>query len=327
MAYYLGTDGGGSKTTCQIGDEHSVLATVTAVASNITRVGRARAREALHQAIREACAVAKIHPRDLHRACIGAAGAGRADIAAVVHKIAAEIISGEIRVVGDMQIALQAAFGANPGVIVIAGTGSMAYGRDAQGHTARAGGWGYAVSDEGSALWIGRAAVSSALRALDENTHPHHDKDSSEHDSPLLSQLKAAWKVKTLPEFVNLSNSTSDFAVLLPTILAAADGGDALARNVLTQAGRELARLAALVVNKLFPDSDATQIALAMVGGVFRYSAQVRDIFKEELGRSHARVKVDPEVIEPVSGALQMARAGAATTHPPNSASTNSPVV
>lgn len=325
MAYYLGIDGGGSKTTCQIGDEHSVLATVTAGASNITRVGETRAREVLHQAIREACAAAKIHAQDIHRACIGAAGAGRADIAAVVHKIAAEIIPGAIEVVGDMQIALQAAFGAKPGVIVIAGTGSMAYGRDSQGNTARAGGWGFAVSDEGSAHWIGRAAVSSALRELDEKMSRHNNK-SSEDDSSLLSQLKAVWNVNTLAEFVNKSNSTSDFAVLLPAILAATDGGDGLAQNVLTQAGRELARLAALVADKLFPESNGVEIPLAMVGGVFCYSAQVRHIFKQELARSHARVKINPDVIEPVSGALQMARTGA-TAHLPPPTSTIAPVV
>jgi glucosamine kinase len=327
VAYYLGIDGGGSKTTCQIGDDHSVLATVTAGASNITRVGEARAREVLHKVIGEACAAAKIDAQDLHRACIGAAGAGRPDIAAAVHKIAAEIISREIQVVGDMQIALQAAFGAGPGVIVIAGTGSMAYARDAQGNTARAGGWGFAVSDEGSAHWIGCAAVSSALRALDEETRPHNNKDSLEHDSPLFSQLKSAWKVNTLAEFVNKSNSTSDFAALLPTILAAAAAGDGLAQSVLTQAGRELARLAVLVVRKLFPESNAADVPLAMVGGVFRYSAQVRQVFKDELFRNHARVKVNPEVVEPVSGALQMARTRATANHLPPPTSTIAPVV
>ena len=151
MAYYLGIDGGGSKTRCAVGDESSLLATVSVGPSNITRVGEARARESLHQAIREACAGAGIEPAQLRRACIGAAGAGREEIANVVRGIVAEVIPGKIEIVGDMQIALEAAFGTGPGVIVIAGTGSIAYGRDADGRTARAGGWGFAVSYEGSA--------------------------------------------------------------------------------------------------------------------------------------------------------------------------------
>jgi glucosamine kinase len=316
VTYYLGIDGGGSKTTCQVGTDDSVLATVTAGPSNITRVGEPRAREALHQAIRRACDAANIHPRQLHRTCIGAAGAGREDIAATVRKIAVEIIPGEIEVVGDMQIALEAAFGAGPGVIVIAGTGSIAYGRDAQGRTARAGGWGFAISDEGSAHWIGRAAVSAALRSIDEEVvdHPeigHPEKDQKE--SPLLRNLKSAWKLNTLAEFVNTANSAPDFAALFPTIVTTAEAGDEVAQSILTQAGRELARLAALVVRNLFVTETKTEIPLAMVGGVFRHSAQVRDTFCEELRRNDPRVKVNPQVVEPVAGALQMARTHAAT--------------
>ncbi len=160
MAYYLGIDGGGSKTICVVGDESSLLATVTAGGSNITRVGEAGARETLQQAIREACLAAKINPQQVLRACIGAAGAGREEIASTVRKIVAEIIPGEIEVVGDMEIALAAAFGKGPGVIVIAGTGSIVFGRDAQGKVARAGGWGFAISDEGSAHWIGACGGS-----------------------------------------------------------------------------------------------------------------------------------------------------------------------
>ncbi len=91
----------------------------------------------------------------------------------MVRGTVSEIISGEvkpgkiktseIKVVGDNVIALEAAFGSGPGVIVIAGTGSIAYGRNRDGQTARAGGWGFAISDEGSGHWIGRAAVAAAL--------------------------------------------------------------------------------------------------------------------------------------------------------------------
>ncbi len=167
MAYYLGIDGGGSKTTCAVGDEVSILGSAVTGPSNIIRVGEVRARESLHQAIRQACAAAKIDPRQVHRACVGVAGVASEDVANAVRKLIAEVIPAEIEVVGDMQIALQAALGAEPGVVVIAGTGSIAYGRDAQGKTARAGGWGFAISDEGSAHWIGRTAVSSLLRAAD----------------------------------------------------------------------------------------------------------------------------------------------------------------
>ena len=164
---FLGIDGGGTKTSCLIGDETSVLGSGTAAGSNVVRLGEAKAREALAGAIREACATAKIKPAQIERTCVGLAGAGRPEISNLVRRLLAELVSGESEVVGDMVIALQAAFGSGAGVMVIAGTGSMAYGRDSSGNTLRAGGWGFSVFDEGSGHWIGRFAIAALMRNYD----------------------------------------------------------------------------------------------------------------------------------------------------------------
>jgi glucosamine kinase len=306
LTYYLGIDGGGSKTTCIVGDETSLLATVTTGASNITRVGESCAREALQQAIHQACGAGKIDPRQVKRTCVGVAGAGRATIADSIRKIVAEIIPGEIEVVGDMEIALAAAFGKDPGVIVIAGTGSIAYGRDTQGRTARAGGWGFAISDEGSAHWIGRTAVGYLLRAIDQGSYPGEGSELS----PLFREFKSAWKVASFDEFVRKANSGADFALLFPAILAAANGEDGVAQRVLVHAGWELAQLAAIVVDKLFAKerADLPTVSLAMAGGVFRHSPAMRAIFCHEVLKLDSRLDVNREVVEPVLGALQMAR-------------------
>jgi len=120
-------------------------------------------RDSLHTAVRAACAAAKLDPAQIESTCVGLSGAGRPEVRDVVARIMTEIIRGRVLVVGDIEIAMQAAFGGGPGVITIAGTGSIAYGRDLQGRIARSGGWGLAISDEGSGQWIGRAAVSAAL--------------------------------------------------------------------------------------------------------------------------------------------------------------------
>jgi len=262
VAYYLGIDGGGSKTTCAVGDELSQLATAVAGPSNITRVGEVRARESLHQAIREACATAKTAPQQVQRACIGVAGAGRAEVGGIVRTMVAEMISGEIEVVGDLLIALEGAFGEGAGVIVIAGTGSVAYGRNAQGKTARAGGWGFAVSDEGSAHWIARSAVTSVLQAIDQQTDHRKDSQASAAALSLFHDLKSAWRLRSLDEFVLAANSGPDFAALFPAIQAAADAGDALAQRVLSQAGGELSRLAGIVIRRLFTGQDAASLGV-----------------------------------------------------------------
>jgi len=308
VAYYLGIDGGGSKTTCAVADDVSVLAKVTAGPSNITRVGETRARETLQKVILEACAAAHIAPQQLQRACIGAAGAGREGIAGAVHNFVAEIIPGEINVVGDMQIARAAAFGEGPGVIVIAGTGSIAYGRDAEGRTARAGGWGFGISDEGSAHWIGAAAVSAMLRVIDQSEDPNATAEAS----LLFGEMKAAWGLRSLDELVRTANGSTHFARLFPAILVAADAGDRLAQRVLAQAGRELVQIAAIVVRRLFAERNGNLPAalLAMAGGVFRHSPTVREVFRHEVRQLDPRLEVNPQIAEPVAGALLMARAG-----------------
>ena len=303
VAYYLGIDGGGSKTTCVVSDGISVLGTGLSGPSNITRVGETRARASLHNAIGQACAVAKIDPRQVQRACVGAAGAGYEQIASALRKIIAEVIVGEIEVVGDMQIALQAALGTGAGVIVIAGTGSIAYGRDARGRAARAGGWGFAISDEGSAHWIGRAAVAAVLRMADDAAEDRNVPQMS----PLFRELQSIWTVDSLEQLARTANSSPDFATLLPGVLAATDAGDDLARQVLQQAGRELAQLAGIVVRRLFVEEDAL-IPLAMVGGVFRYSLIVREVFCNTMSSLDPRLEVNRQVVEPVAGALMMAR-------------------
>jgi N-acetylglucosamine kinase-like BadF-type ATPase len=219
-----------------------------------------------------------------------------------------------------MHIALEAAFGAGPGVIVIAGTGSIAYGRDQQGTLVRAGGWGFAISDEGSAHWIGRVAISAVLRAQDEaGTRGQNSADDS---SSLAAALMKAWEVSSVEELANAANSTTspDFAVLFPALAVAADSGDELARTVLTQAGTELARLAGLAIRRLFPQDiskpprspakNAT-VPLAMAGGVFRHAALVRQVFYNEIRQMDSRVVLNPHVIDPVEGALLLARKSA----------------
>jgi N-acetylglucosamine kinase-like BadF-type ATPase len=303
MPYYLGIDGGGTKTTCAVGDETRLIAAATAGPSNIVRVGERQVRESLHQAVHQACAASGITPEQVLRTCIGGSGAARPELAAMVRGILAEILPAPIDVVGDMEIALQAAFGDDPGAIVIAGTGSIAYGRDKTGKTLRAGGWGFEIGDEGSAHWIGRAAVSAVLRASDR------DRDQSA-SSALAKALCKAWGVSTLSDLARAANSvpSPDFAILFRAVVASEDE---LGREVLDRAGRELAEVATVVIRRLFYEDDQASVPVAMIGGVFRHAAPVREAFYNELQVRAPRARLVPEVVEPVAGALRMARKAA----------------
>jgi glucosamine kinase len=305
VPYYLGIDGGGSKTTCAVGDDHSLLAQATAGPSNVVRVGEAQARESLHQAVRQACGAAGVTPEQIARTCIGAAGAARPEIAEIVRRVLAEILPTPIDVVGDMQIALEAAFDEGPGVIVNAGTGSFAYGRNRQGNTARAGGWGFAIGDEGSAHWIGRTAINVVLRDSDRSS----DMQNSPH-AKFAATLCKSWGVNSLIDLARAANSIPppDFASLFP-VVAASD--DALALQVLSSAGVELAQTASVVIEQLFTADDVKTVPVATIGSVFRHAASVRENFYNELRRLDSCVEINPNIVEPLEGALRLARKAA----------------
>ncbi len=307
MAYYLGIDGGGTKTRCVLGGENSVLAQAVCGGSNVVRLGEARAREALHAAIRQVCAAARISPHEICAICIGASGAGREEIAgkirAMVIELDPQLSSARIQVVGDTVIALEAAFGSGPGVITIAGTGSIALGRDAEGHTARAGGWGFAVSDEGSGQWIGRQAVSAVLRARDQQ------QEMAPAVGALAAGILEAWNLPDFEALVVFANSTPapEFPRLFPVVLRAAEQGDRVAGELLVRAGTELAALAAMVLTRIAPRPP--YVPVATTGSVFRQSAEVRRVFYNQLNKSYPGIELREDLVDPVMGALALARA------------------
>ena len=296
MAFYLAIDGGGTKTTCVVADETVTLGSATTGGSNVTRHGDARAREALHAAVKAACAGAKVAPARIESACVGLSGAGRPEVRDAVAAMMREVLRGRILVVSDLETTLQAGFGDGPGVITISATGSIAYGRDARGQTARAGGWGLAISDEGSGQWVGRRAVSAVLGA----------KDAGE-DPPLLASILRLWKLNSLDELVRRANASPppDFSSLFRPVIDAAGAGDLLARQLLEQAGSELAGLARNVIRRLFADAS---VSVAMSGGVFRQSEVIRQVFYNKLAAEFPQARVNPTVVDAVRGALELAR-------------------
>lgn len=296
MTFFLGIDGGGTKTRCLLGDEDSVLASGSASGCNIVRVGEACARDSLAGAIHEACVQAGVSPQQIARTCAGIAGAGDDGVASLVQRLLIEILGGAIEVIGDMEIALEDAFQGGPGIVVIAGTGSIVYGKNDRGEHTRCGGWGRIVSDEGSGHWIGVEAIRAALRAHDAGDH-----------SALLRDLMAELGAGTVHDLVVRVNANPppDFATLFPTVLAASEHGDPQAVSVLERAGCELANTGAIAVSKLFANNNAS---VATHGGVFTGSATVKQAFAQHLRALCPQALVVETTIDPALGALQRAR-------------------
>lgn len=297
MGYYLGIDGGGTKTCCAIGSEGIEVARAVGPGCRLARVGEERAREALHNTIRKACRSAAIEPAQIDCTVIGTSGAGRRDIAERVRQLLVEIVPGDVRVVGDMVIAREAAFSGLPGVVVIAGTGSIAYGVNERGETARSGGWGPGISDEGSGEWIGREAVRAALRSIDER-----------HTTVLLAAMQEAWHVSSPEEIAAQLKSEDDqaFSTFFPVVLDAAVNGDAVALHILTEAGTELARLTRVVMHRLWAPHEGVRVAIG--GGVFENANLVRQVFTNLLLADRPGTAVLGSAVVPVAGALYLAR-------------------
>ncbi|MBV9573091.1 MAG: hypothetical protein JOY93_03485 [Acidobacteriales bacterium] len=297
MPAFLGLDGGGTKTSCVIGDERSVLGSGSAGGSNIVRLGESVTRNSLATAILSACEAAKVSPAQITNACLGLAGAINPEIREAAHRLASEIIPGKIEIVGDMEIAFEAAFGSGPGVIVISGTGSIAYARNSQGEIARAGGWGFAASDQGSGYWIGREAVAAAMRSYDTGER-----------SLLLGEIMTAWNVSDFEQLVLAANASPlpDFSLLFPAVLAAFEAEDSTSRVILTRAGTELAALAKIVRNRLFQRGEI--VPMAMSGGVFQNCQAIRQVFYNVVCDAYPNVALSEALVDPVMGALTRAR-------------------
>lgn len=298
MSIFLGIDAGGTKTECVLGDENRVLGTRVGGTIKIRKVGQDVAGQALETTLLEVCRETGVDPQQIAQTCIGISGSSIPEVVDWTYSVLKQIVGGDVKVLNDTLIAHHAAFHGGPGVLVIAGTGSNVLGINERGETARAGGWGPIISDEGSGFWIGRTAVAQAMRA--------HDSGRS---TSLLNAIMKAWKLVTREEVVSMANSNPppDFASLLPEILRCANSGDTLAREILVSAANELAQLARIVIRKLWPGS--AEISVCVTGGVFVHSPEIRQMFANAIRAERPEVKVNDIPVHPAMGALSMARA------------------
>jgi len=296
MSFFLGIDAGGTKTESAVSNGAELLGQATTATCKLTRVGQEEARRNLLQSIAVACEAAKITPQAIIQVCIGMSGASVAGAGAWTESVIHELIPGQVKILGDHIIAHRAAFGALPGVLVIAGTGSIAYGRNEKGESARAGGWGSSISDEGSAFWIGREALAAALRL--------HDRS---RDNGLLASITELWRAQSTEEVIRIANSDAStrFAELAGAVTALAEKGEPTAQSILTRAGQELAQLASAVIARLWPANAVVRVAMA--GGVLHGAASVRDAFQDAIRVSSPNAALSFAYVRPVLGALAIA--------------------
>ena len=298
MGFFLGIDGGGSKTECVLGDASgAVLARAVGAGANLRRTDATSLRQLLSDCFRELRRSASLHALDCDVVCGGFAGAGQPEPQQMARAVLAELLRPRwLYVLGDMEVALEAAVGGGCGVVLLAGTGSIAYGRNGKGEVARAGGEGPAVGDEGSGYAIGRAAVEVVLQA-GKGRAPE-----TRLTSPLCDALRVS-RPEELSQRLSPANA-AELAALLPVVVEAARAGDTTAREILRQAGEALAGVAVKVLQQL--DLLTGDVRLATSGGVFAASEEVFNRVRTVIARVASRVRVERLVVSPAEGALRL---------------------
>ncbi len=224
---------------------------------------------------------------------IGASGVGRAaereELAAAAD---AERLSWKVKVVTDGELARAAAFGGAPGVLLIAGTGSIAVSVDREGTARRAGGLGWRMGDQGSGYWIAMRALE-AVGAMQDGLGPV---------THLAERLAGAAGCRSVAELVRWSTvaTTADVAGLGPVVVEAADHGDAIAEMIISQAVDWLVRIAAA--------AGAGPVPVALSGGLIARGRPLRPRLARALGGE--AIAVVDEAVDPCAGAVALAAQG-----------------
>lgn len=293
MRWFLGVDGGQSSTTALIGDETGrVIGYGRGGPCNHVKgpEGREKFVNAISGCVGAAARAAAVDKPRFEVAFLGFSG-GPADKTALLHEM---LDAGRIEVTHDALIALSGATAGEPGIIAIAGTGSIAFGRNAQGRTARAGGWGYVFGDEGGGFDLTRQALRAALR-MEEGWGP-----ATSLREMLLEATGAGNANDLLHRFYTTDYPRPRIAAFSKLVDEAANHGDPVARELLALAGQQLAFYASAVRRQLFQQGEPAR--MAYIGGVFR-SATLLDRFRTLIELEEGS-HVGPPIHGPAAGAL-----------------------
>lgn len=298
MRYVAGLDGGGTKTAVTVADERGAVAG-TFVAGPINFNGQDE--ESIRGTFREIMETIGQASGGLNRCaqiCIGAAGVSNPEVSDRLAKLVRESgYAGGLRIVGDHETALYGALERPYGIILIAGTGSICFGRNEAGLIHRTGGFGYLIDDEGSGYSIGRDLLAAVVRASDGRSGP----------TAITELVFGQLGVGSVPEIIGFvydkRTNKKDVAALAPLLSAACDAGDRVAIGIADKSARSLYDLAVPAVEKL----SLWEGELAMAGSVLLRNSYVQGALSGMLKQTYPKLQVGPARKDAVSGAVLMA--------------------
>ncbi|MEH2022938.1 N-acetylglucosamine kinase [Nostoc sp.] len=309
MNYVLGIDGGGSKTVCVLMDDlRQVLGRGEAGPSNYQSIGIEATLQSIQLAVHNAVEATIItNTVNIDAICLGLAGVGRAADIEVVKGLVQELQNSKflsitwalqpanIIIVNDALIALVGGIGQPVGIVVAAGTGSIVFGRNHQGHTKRVGGWGYILGDEGSAYKIAIAGMNAALKS----------DDGREISTSLVEGFKQHLDLENIEDLIEVVYrrgwGVKQIAALAPVVDLAAASGDIVAKMIIDNAVKELVKATSTVIDAVFNADSLLEVVTT--GSVWRGRCKIHERFTASIVKKFPEVKVIYPRYEPAYGA------------------------
>jgi glucosamine kinase len=297
----IGVDGGGSKTRVIVGTaDGEILTTLDGPRSAVTPGEASRSAgvigDLVTRALAEIALPGAVLPRVLY---CGVAGTGRDEERKALHAaLDVKELAEEVVIDSDGLIAMYDAFDDRAGILLVVGTGSIAYGRSPAGEIVRCGGWGPVFGDEGSGGWIGRKALGIVAASSDGREPP----------TALLFPILAATECEDVEDLIPWASAADarTFASLVPVVFTTAAAGDPRANALLTLAAEELVLHIRALARQLFTDERAA-VAVALSGGLMDRGSPLRKRLEQRLKSAVPGAQVRSEEVQPARGALRAA--------------------
>lgn len=298
----IGVDGGGTKTIALAADPSgNILARRESGASNVNVVGLDGTARSLHRVITECCDDVRCPPDELTSIVLALAGAGDDVVRQRISDAVNELFAQEgrkplpISVESDSRAALEGAFDGGPGVVIVAGTGSIVIGKTDRGAVLTVGGWGRILGDEGGGFFIGREALRSLALHLDRRGEA----------TKLEDKLAEKFQWRTRADIIRaVYQEQVDLSRLAPIVLEAAAQNDIVSQKILQTAALQLAEQARVIVMQM---GILRKVGLVMIGGLIDHENVYSNTLHMKLLKLLPQVHVRQPVHSPAHGAVLIA--------------------
>lgn len=296
----IGVDAGGSRTRVAVADANGETIATSEREGGAVKPGEIeRSASIIAAAVRDALITLDPTLGAPRALCAGVAGVGReSERRALSEALLNESLADEVLVMTDAEIAMADAFGDEAGIVLIAGTGSIAHGRGPTGILERVGGWGPNIGDEGGGFWIARRALSIVTAAT----------DGREPETSLVGAILTAAELDQVESLISwaATATVSQMASLAPVVVASAEAGDLRANALLGLAAEELVLHLRTLARSLFEDERAA-VQIALGGGLLEPGSALRRRVEHRLKSAVPGGKVHAAPIVAVRGAVRRA--------------------